>query len=78
MAKANVSLGGRDILDLDSLSIEEYEMILQTAAEMKKIMKRDIKKVPSLRGKSIINLFMNQAPEQEPHLSWLENILELT
>ena len=32
-------------------------MILQTAAEMKKIMKRDIKKVPSLRGKSIINLF---------------------
>ena len=49
MAKANVSLGGRDILDLDSLSIEEYEMILQTAAEMKKIMKRDIKKVPSLR-----------------------------
>lgn len=66
MAKANVSLGGRDILDLDSLSIEEYEMILQTAAEMKKIMKRDIKKVPSLRGKSIINLFMNQAPEQEP------------
>ena len=57
MAKANVSLGGRDILDLDSLSIEEYEMILQTAAEMKKIMKRDIKKVPSLRGKSIINLF---------------------
>ena len=52
MAKANVSLGGRDILDLDSLSIEEYEMILQTAAEMKKIMKRDIKKVPSLRGKS--------------------------
>ena len=76
MAKANVSLGGRDILDLDSLSIEEYEMILQTAAEMKKIMKRDIKKVPSLRGKSIINLFYE--PEQEPHLSWLENILALT
>ena len=28
MAKANVSLGGRDILDLDSLSIEEYEICL--------------------------------------------------
>ena len=25
MAKATVSLGGRDILDLDSLSVEEYE-----------------------------------------------------
>lgn len=78
MAKANVSLGGRDILDLDSLSIEEYEMILQTAAEMKKIMKRDIKKVPSLRGNPLSTFFMNQAPEQEPHLSWLENILALT
>ena len=57
MAKATVSLGGRDILDLDSLSVEEYELILKTASEMKRIMKRDIKKVPSLRGKSIINLF---------------------
>lgn len=57
MAKAVVSLAGKDILDLASLSFEEYELVLQTAAEMKKIMKRDIKKVPSLRGKSIINLF---------------------
>ena len=57
MAKANVSLSGKDILDLESMSIEEYELVMQTAAEMKKIMKRDIKKVPSLRGKSIINLF---------------------
>ncbi len=57
MARANVSLGGRDILDLESLSVEEMELILKTAEEMKKIMKRDIKKLPSLRGKSIINLF---------------------
>lgn len=57
MAKANVSLGGRDILDIESLSVEEIELIMKTAEEMKKIMKRDIKKVPSLRGKSIITLF---------------------
>ncbi|MDD4084178.1 MAG: aspartate carbamoyltransferase catalytic subunit [Acidaminococcaceae bacterium] len=57
MAKANVSLSGKDILDLASMSVEEYELVMQTAMEMKKIMKRDIKKVPSLRGKSIINLF---------------------
>lgn len=57
MAKSTVSLAGRDILDLESLSVEEYELVLQTAAEMKKIMKRGIKKVPALRGKSIINLF---------------------
>ena len=57
MAKKTVSLAGRDILDMESLSVEEYELVMRTAAEMKKIMKRDIKKVPSLRGKSIINLF---------------------
>lgn len=78
MAKAHVSLGGRDILDLDSLSIEEYEMILQTAAEMKKIMKRDIKRCRHCGENPLSTFFMNQAPEQEPHLSWLENILALT
>lgn len=57
MGKEGVSLSGRDILDLDSLTVEEYELIMQTAKEMKKVMKRDIKKVPSLRGKSIITLF---------------------
>ena len=57
MTNSNVNLCGKDILDLTSLSIEEYELIMKTAAEMKQIMKRDIKKVPALRGKSIINLF---------------------
>ena len=57
MTKAAVSLSGRDILDLSSLSVEEYDLIMRTAAEMKKVMKRDIKKLPSLRGKSIVNLF---------------------
>lgn len=57
MAKANVSLGGKDILDIASLSVDEIELIMKTAGEMKKVLKRDIKKVPSLRGKSIITLF---------------------
>jgi aspartate carbamoyltransferase catalytic subunit len=57
MAKANVSLAGRDILDLESLSVGEINLVESTAAEMKKIMKRDIKKVPALRGKLLITLF---------------------
>ena len=40
MAKANVSLGGRDILDLESLSVDEINLVENTAVEMKKIMKR--------------------------------------
>ena len=34
ITKAAVSLSGRDILDLSSLSVEEYDLIMRTAAEM--------------------------------------------
>ena len=57
MAKAVVSLRKRNILDLASLDTSEYDLILQTAAEMKKLINRDIKKAPTLRGKAIVNLF---------------------
>ncbi len=57
MAKAAVSLRQRDILDLASMEPSEYELILKTAEEMKKLINRDIKKAPTLRGKAIVNLF---------------------
>lgn len=57
MKTNQVSLAGRDILELKSMSVPEMELILDTAREMKNIIGRDIKKVPALRGKSIINLF---------------------
>lgn len=57
MSKNTVSLSGRSILDLDQFSAEEIELVLETAKEMKNIINRDIKKVPTLRGKSIVNLF---------------------
>lgn len=61
MASNTVSLRNRDILDLESLSVAEYELILSTAEEMKNIINRDIKKVPTLRGKSIVNLFFESS-----------------
>lgn len=57
MNKAAVSLSGRDIIDLKSLTVDEYDLILKTAEEMKNVIHRDIKKVPSLRGKSVVTLF---------------------
>lgn len=57
MQKNQVSLRNKDILELKSMSAAEMELILDTAKEMKTIIDRDIKKVPTLRGKSIINLF---------------------
>lgn len=57
MRSTNISLRGRDIIGLEHLSAEEIKLIVQTAKEMKNIIGRDIKKIPALRGKAIVNLF---------------------
>ena len=49
--------GRRHILDLDDFSVEEIEAVLQNTNVMKEVLRRDIKKVPTLRGKSVITLF---------------------
>ena len=50
-------LANRDILSIQDLAEEEIETILETAASLKEISTRQIKKVPTLRGRTIINLF---------------------
>ena len=57
MNRRLISLRGKDILGLETMTVPEIELILATAQEMKSIIDRDIKKVPTLRGKSIVNLF---------------------
>ncbi|HHT02594.1 MAG TPA: aspartate carbamoyltransferase catalytic subunit [Firmicutes bacterium] len=52
-----MGLRGKDVLGLEDMTVEEIELILQTAESMREIMTRMIKKVPTLRGKSIVNLF---------------------
>jgi len=47
----------KDILGLQELSAGEIELLLNTADNMKEISKREIKKVPTLRGKTVVNLF---------------------
>jgi len=47
----------KDLLGIQELSPEEIQLILDTAVSMKEIASRDIKKVPTLRGKTVINLF---------------------
>ena len=53
-----VSLKGKHLLGLQNVSPEEIKLILNVAKKMKKIVLSDDKKVPLLKGKSIINLFM--------------------
>ncbi len=52
-----MSLNSKDILTIKDLSCEEISLILDTTVSMKEISTRDIKKVPTLRGKTIINMF---------------------
>ncbi len=47
----------KDLLGLEELTKEEIELILATAESFKEISTRDIKKVPALRGKTVVNLF---------------------
>jgi len=47
----------KDLLGVQDLRPDEIALILDTATSMKEIASRDIKKVPTLRGKTIINLF---------------------
>jgi aspartate carbamoyltransferase catalytic subunit len=52
-----MGLKSKDLLGIRELSVEEIRLVLDTAASMKEIASRDIKKVPALRGKTVINLF---------------------
>ncbi|MGE5196914.1 MAG: aspartate carbamoyltransferase catalytic subunit [Deltaproteobacteria bacterium] len=47
----------KDLLGLENLSREEIEFMLSTAESFKEVSSRDIKKVPALRGKTVVNLF---------------------
>ncbi|MFO7953044.1 MAG: aspartate carbamoyltransferase catalytic subunit [Bacillota bacterium] len=51
------TLRRKDILGLEEMSAEEITHILETARSMHEIMQRTIKKVPTLRGRSVLNLF---------------------
>jgi aspartate carbamoyltransferase catalytic subunit len=47
----------KDLLDMESLSVGEIELILDTAESLKEISTRPIKKVPTLRGKTVVHFF---------------------
>lgn len=47
----------KDVLGLEQMPVADIELILETAASFKEVLDRQIKKVPTLRGRSIITLF---------------------
>jgi aspartate carbamoyltransferase catalytic subunit len=57
VSAAPSSFLGKDLLGLEPLSGEQIRLILDTAEPLKEISERQIKKVPTLRGKTVVNLF---------------------
>src|ERR1044071_6698808 len=51
------ALKHKHLLGIADLSAEEIVLILDTAEAMKEVGQRTIKKVPTLRGRTVINLF---------------------
>jgi aspartate carbamoyltransferase catalytic subunit len=52
---------GKDLLGLEPLSADQIRLILDTAEPFKEVSERAIKKVPTLRGKTIVNLFFESS-----------------
>jgi len=47
----------KDLVGLKDVTKEEIELILETAEVFKEVAKREVKKVPALKGKTVVNLF---------------------
>ncbi|MBL0152628.1 MAG: aspartate carbamoyltransferase catalytic subunit [Chitinophagaceae bacterium] len=56
-----MSLSAKHLLGIKNLTKEDISLILQTAARFKEVLQRPVKKVPSLRDVTIVNLFFENS-----------------
>ncbi|NQT06558.1 MAG: aspartate carbamoyltransferase catalytic subunit [Candidatus Omnitrophica bacterium] len=56
-AKKEIIWTKKDLIGLEYLSIEEIRLILDHAKSFKEVLARPLRKVPTLRGKTVVNLF---------------------
>ncbi len=66
---------GKDLLGLEWLSAEQINLILDTAELFKEISERTIKKVPALRGQTIVNLFFEASTRTKVSFEFAEKRL---
>jgi aspartate carbamoyltransferase catalytic subunit len=66
---------GKDLLGLDELSADQIRLILDTAVPFKEISERQIKKVPTLRGMTIVNLFFENSTRTRVSFEFAEKRL---
>ena len=56
----------KDLLTMRDLDAAEITLLVDTAASLEEIAGREIKKVPALRGKTIVNLFYEASTRTSP------------
>ena len=66
---------GKDLLGLEPLTAEQITLILDTAEPFKEISERAIKKVPTLRGATIVNLFFEASTRTRVSFEFAEKRL---
>lgn len=49
--------GRKDLLDIEALSVEEINFLLETALPFKNLIRQSVKKMPPLRGRHVLTLF---------------------
>jgi aspartate carbamoyltransferase catalytic subunit len=60
-ADSRRALSKKDLLDIDGITEDDIRLVLDTAESMREINQRAIKKVPTLRGKLVANLFFENS-----------------
>jgi len=70
-----VSFGHRHLLGIESLAASDIQTILDTAETLREVLDRPIKKVPTLRGKTIINLFYEASTRTRSSFEVAERVL---
>src|SRR5882724_13042869 len=56
-----MGLSSKHLLGIKDLTGEDIQLILSTAAQFKEVLQRQVKKVPSLRDITIVNLFFENS-----------------
>jgi aspartate carbamoyltransferase catalytic subunit len=58
---ATIAERRRHVIDLDDFRADEIEEILETTESMKEVLSREIKQVPALRGRNVVNMFYEES-----------------
>jgi aspartate carbamoyltransferase catalytic subunit len=70
-----MTLSQRHLLGIEPLDVKDITSILDTAESLREVLDRPIKKVPALRGKTVVNLFYEPSTRTRSSFEMAERVL---